>query len=155
MGMHLSPELERKCLELAIQHPKPTTPPRAPPLLQPHSTAVRLRMPVVVRSEANLGGKLRCKLARKNQIKAGVHDALAQVFVGDAARRQPVTVTLTRLAAKKLDDDNLRRAMKPVRDEVAAWLGMDDADPRITWRYDQRAAWALGIELHVEFRETR
>jgi hypothetical protein len=34
--------------------------------------------------------------------------------------------------------DNLRAALKPIVDQVAVWLGVDDADPRVTWEYGQR-----------------
>jgi len=51
--------------------------------------------------------------------------------------RLPVEVLLIRCAPRKLDDDNAVGSMKPCRDEVAKWLGVDDADPRVTWRVDQ------------------
>ena len=44
-------------------------------------------------------------------------------------------VTFTRYGTKLLDDDNIRSAFKHARDGVAAWLGIDDADPRIIWEY--------------------
>jgi hypothetical protein len=47
-------------------------------------------------------------------------------------------VTLMRCGPRKLDDDNLRGAMKSVRDQLAQWLGLDDADERIVWGYAQR-----------------
>lgn len=52
----------------------------------------------------------------------------------------PVVVTLTRVAPSSgLDShDNLRSAVKSVADQVAQWLGLDDRDPRVTWRYEQR-----------------
>lgn len=53
----------------------------------------------------------------------------------------PVVVTLTRVGRKLDAHDGLRAALKPVVDEVAAWLGADDADPRIQWVYRQRT-WA-------------
>lgn len=49
-----------------------------------------------------------------------------------------VVVTLTRTGGKQLDDDNLRSAFKAVRDGVADWLGIDDGNERIEWRYEQR-----------------
>lgn len=49
----------------------------------------------------------------------------------------PIVVTLTRHSAGTLDDDNLRGALKAVRDGVALVYRIDDADPRIEWRYDQ------------------
>lgn len=50
----------------------------------------------------------------------------------------PCVVTLTRVAPGLLDDDNLAGGFKAVRDGVADALGIDDADPRVTWRYQQR-----------------
>lgn len=49
----------------------------------------------------------------------------------------PITVTLTRLAPKRLDPDNLAGSFKGVQDGIAKWLRLDDGDPRITWRYEQ------------------
>lgn len=54
------------------------------------------------------------------------------------APKVPAVVTLTRCAPRLLDDDNAVGSMKSVRDEVAAWLAIDDGDERITWRVEQR-----------------
>ena len=51
--------------------------------------------------------------------------------------RLPATVILTRVAPRLLDDDNLRGALKSVRDGIADRLCIDDRDPRVTWRYGQ------------------
>jgi len=50
----------------------------------------------------------------------------------------PLTVTLTRVAPRKLDDDNIRAALKSIRDGVADRIGVDDGDARVTWHYAQR-----------------
>lgn len=64
----------------------------------------------------------------------------------------PVVVTLVRVAPLPLDDDNLARALKGIRDEVACWICAvviqkgkrkgqvtgNDRDPRVTWRVAQR-----------------
>lgn len=67
----------------------------------------------------------------------------------------PVVVTLIRIAARALDDDNLAYSFKAVRDGVADGLGVRDNDPRVTWRYAQ-AKPAKGappaIEIAVEAR---
>lgn len=52
----------------------------------------------------------------------------------------PCVVKLTRIAPKAggtLDGDNLQSAFKALRDGIAARLGVDDADPRVTWEYAQ------------------
>jgi hypothetical protein len=104
--------------------------------------------PLRLASEANAGGKLRAAIARKSAVKDAVREALPTM-----AFPLPAVVTLTRLGGKSLDDDNLRRAMKSVRDVVAKWLGVDDADPKVRWRYRQRPAWRMGCKIQV--REKR
>jgi hypothetical protein len=64
----------------------------------------------------------------------------------------PVVVTLERRAPSNgLDDDNLTQSLKPVRDQVAVWLGVDDRDPRVTWLYEQRRdkLWSVGIRVEA------
>ncbi len=46
-------------------------------------------------------------------------------------------VTLTRIAPRALDGDNLQSAFKACRDGVADALGTSDNDPRILWDYRQ------------------
>lgn len=65
-------------------------------------------------------------------------------------------VTLTRIAPRTLDDDNVRQALSAFRDETAACLCIDDRDPRVTWDYAQRRGKAgeYGVEVCIERRET-
>jgi hypothetical protein len=67
----------------------------------------------------------------------------------------PCVVTLTRIAPRALDDDNLRGALKATRDEVAAWLLVDDRDPRVTWTYAERrgAVREYAVEVSVAWPE--
>ncbi|AAQ54957.1 hypothetical protein Bcep22_gp23 [Burkholderia phage Bcep22] len=62
----------------------------------------------------------------------------------------PCTVTLVRISPGLLDDDNLRGALKGVRDGIADRLGVDDRDPRVTWVYAQERA--KGYAVRVELR---
>ena len=48
-----------------------------------------------------------------------------------------VAVALTRIATRKLDDDNNVAGFKHIRDGVAEALGVDDGDERLTWTYSQ------------------
>ena len=50
----------------------------------------------------------------------------------------PCTITLVRLSAATMDDDNLPGAFKAIRDGIADALGVKDNNPAVTWRYDQR-----------------
>jgi hypothetical protein len=62
----------------------------------------------------------------------------------------PCSVILTRLAPSSgVDDDNLVGALKGVRDEVAAWLGVDDRRrDQVRYRYAQaRGEWGVRIEF--------
>lgn len=63
----------------------------------------------------------------------------------------PVIVTMIRLSAGKLDDDNLLGACKGIRDGIADAYGIADNDPRITWRYDQErcARGKFGVRIEV------
>ena len=67
----------------------------------------------------------------------------------------PLIVTVTRVApGRGLDaHDNLPGACKHVVDAVAKWLGIDDRDPRVSWRYDQKAdGRTVGVGIRIEVR---
>jgi hypothetical protein len=66
----------------------------------------------------------------------------------------PLVVTFTRLSAGELDDDNLRGAMKSVRDGMADALGLrSDRDPRVRWEYAQgRGSKAVPYGVRIEVR---
>lgn len=94
-----------------------------------------LTLPIKVVSEANMRGHWAAKANRaKRQRKA----AWAYLLADNAPRTLPATITLTRIAPRMLDDDNLAGAFKAVRDGVADYFQVDDGDPRYRWRYDQR-----------------
>ena len=84
---------------------------------------------------------------------AAFNDEVERTGIGVAARHQavetargaqavapdvPVVVTLTRIAPRALDGDNLQGAFKAMRDEVAKWIGVPDNHPSVTWEYGQR-----------------
>jgi hypothetical protein len=62
-------------------------------------------------------------------------------------------VKLIRVAPRDLDDDNLARSLKAVRDQVAKQLAIDDADPRLTFQYGQERgtkAKEYGVRVEIE-----
>lgn len=59
-----------------------------------------------------------------------------------------VSVELERVSPREADSDNVVGGLKAVRDEVAAWLGIDDGDPRIVWSYSQsRGPFAVKVSI--------
>lgn len=61
-------------------------------------------------------------------------------------------VRLTRVAPRELDDDNVRSALKGVRDQVAEWLGLaSDRDPRVAWVYLQRRGHVGEYAVEISF----
>lgn len=81
----------------------------------------------------------------------------------------PCIVTMTRLAARALDEDNLPPAFKWIKDQIAACLfpekvvmyrqkngkfiinkGHADASPLVTWKYSQEISRRLGVRIEIE-----
>ena len=77
--------------------------------------------------------------------------AFLGAFAGLAAKGQIVTVTLTRLGGRELDDDNAVAAMKYVRDTVALVMGFsDDAGGPLRWEYGQEPGGPCGVRVELE-----
>lgn len=85
---------------------------------------------------------------RARRVKAERH-AVAWTLVRRTKPELPCKVLLTRSAPSNgLDDDNLRGALKAVRDEFANWIGVDDKHTGVvSYRYAQRRGpWGVTIE---------
>lgn len=69
----------------------------------------------------------------------------------------PYIVTLTRIAPRRFDDDNLASGFKACRDEIAAILKIDDGDSRITFLYDQQKGkpreYAIRIRIEAALKQ--
>jgi hypothetical protein len=78
----------------------------------------------------------------KRHRRAALHRGTARAMMFQACRMPPSTgpvqITLTRIAPRTLDSDNLASGFKGTRDGVADWLGVDDGHGSLTWRYAQR-----------------
>ena len=51
--------------------------------------------------------------------------------------RPVLRITIIRFCHREFDSDNLAGGYKPLRDAIAAWLGLDDSDRVISWEYGQ------------------
>lgn len=93
---------------------------------------------------------------RKAAARKKLHRLTARLVLQQYARpmgdSERFTITLTRVAPRKLDDDNLASGFKAVRDGVADWLGIDDGSPRIRWEYDQEKGTPGQYSARVDVR---
>lgn len=98
--------------------------------------------------------------------RASMQRGLARTYAVQKLRASPLwhevangcglTVTITRIAPRELDDDNLAGSAKHVRDGIADALGIDDGDKRIQWRYGQakftgsaRGGYSCAVKIEV------
>jgi len=82
--------------------------------------------------------------------------ALAAINRGhELLERGRFMVTFTRVAPRKLDDDNLRECCKHLRDGVADWFGVDDGSPMYEWRYEQEKGKPkeYAVRIRIERKE--
>ena len=111
-------------------------------------TVEPLYLEIKTMSEPNMRGHWAKRAARA---KAQRRKAQALAAPRAAAVGLPVAVTLTRIAPSNgLDDDNLRGALKAVRDGVADAFGLDDRDGRIRWQYGQAHGKDYGVRIDME-----
>jgi hypothetical protein len=88
--------------------------------------------------------------ARARKVKYE-REAVQWALNGNSRPWLPCSVTLIRCAPSNgLDGDNLQGALKACRDGVAQWLGVDDADARVTWNYAQRREKGYSVVVRIE-----
>ncbi len=105
----------------------------------------RIRLPLRLESEANKREHWhfraeRVRAQRRLTKKTVKRRLRGRTKTPGAAWR----VTITRIAPRKLDDDNCVRACKAVRDGVADAFGLDDRDERLLFVCEQRRGVAAG-----------
>lgn len=117
---------------------------------------IRVHLPIRIVSEANRREHFRVVAKRKKQHRHlasfRLHEAIGPVWIDPPPS---AVITLTRIGPRTLDDDNLASGFKACRDGVADWLGIDDGDKRLTWRYDQRKGKPkeYAAEVQIEWGE--
>lgn len=146
-GVTLGPTVAESMAKLQATKPKTPAVVETLPPIPPPRMRIILDLPgVIVKSEANIGGKMRAKMARKSAVK----EAVAAAMPPKLPWQWPVRVTLTRLGSKRLDSDNLATAFKACRDGIADWLGCDDGDEsKVRWAYQQKPSYRAGIRIEV------
>lgn len=78
-------------------------------------------------------------------------EAVAWLLAGKPKPVLPCRVVLTRTGPNRraMDSDGLQAALKHVRDQVAEWLGADDANPGIVWGYWQERGREYSVRIEV------
>lgn len=94
---------------------------------------IRVVLPIRIVSVANVREHWAARAKRSKLHRETAHLMLRRL----APPAPPVTVTMTRIGPRTLDTDNLSSGCKAARDGVADWLGVDDGDLRVTWKYGQ------------------
>lgn len=116
-------------------------------------TPILVTLPIRAESVANLREHWRAKHARAQLHRTTAWAALRAVSQPKVILG-PIVVTITRIAPRSLDSDNLASSLKATRDGVADWLGIDDKDtPRLQWRYAQERGKPKTYQVRVEVRE--
>lgn len=109
-----------------------------------------LTLPLRIESVANQREHWAAKAKRaKTQRRAAIVIAKQQL------PSLPCVVTLTRIAPRTLDGDNLQSAFKGLRDGVADRLGVDDKDPRVTWLYAQEPGKPKEYAARIDIKPDR
>lgn len=102
---------------------------------------VRLDVPITTVSEGNNTDHWTKKRKRRILISS-----LIKIYWKNSKTsvKIPCIVKMTRISPRRLDDDNLRAALKSARDTIANLIipgkapGQADNDSRIEWQYDQK-----------------
>ena len=106
-------------------------------------------------SEANAHTHWRVRQRRAKEQRSIVALVLRGTIAKLMMTLAPLEVVITRVAPRSLDSDNLTGAAKHCRDQVAAELGIDDRDPRVTWTVEQRKGpYAVEISIRASMEKT-
>ena len=74
---------------------------------------------------------------KRSSRAAAQHARMAVALAGVRRPALPLRVCVTSFGPGTKDDDNAGGSAKYVRDAIARWLRVDDADPRVLWRVVQ------------------
>ncbi len=90
-------------------------------------------------SEANRRDHWSVQRRRAELQAAALRKALNDAGLTNHTPPLPLSITWTRSGRQQLDDDNLARAFKSLRDRLAEWLRVDDGSDLLTWTYEQES----------------
>lgn len=108
---------------------------------------MKFHIPIKLPSLANT----RLHWRAMDHLKSSQRLATKYALSGKKVPPLPLVVTITRIGPSQLDDDNLAAACKYIRDQIAAFVGVDDGSPLYTWEYRQRreGRGKYGVEVEI------
>lgn len=112
---------------------------------------IHLKLPIKTESEANKREHWAKKYKRSESQRAMAMANLKSEIAkrGKVDWNMPIVVKLTRIGKRRLDDDNLARSFKAVRDGIADALNIDDGSDCLRWHYAQTTGKEYAIEVGV------
>lgn len=119
-------------------------------LIRRHPIAgVEIVIPLRTVSEANGREHWAVKARRVKQQRTTVALVVRPQVIATAP---PWHVTITRIAPRALDGDNLVSSLKATQDGIADALGVDDRDRRVTFDYGQTKGAPKQYAVRIEIR---
>ena len=116
---------------------------------------LQFTIPIATISENNARDHWRKKQKRVRGQRAYAAAWVRSVCDPTSRKRLPSLIRLNRLSPRLLDGDNLQGALKAIRDGVADGLGISDGPEGVPWLYGQRRAANRGVDVIIEFVETK
>jgi len=102
-----------------------------PSILDPERRTLIVTIGIRLKSQGSgWSHNWRASHGRSQQLRKRMMHMLARIDVDHVTRflgGGPRKVSFVRLAPRQLDDDNLRSAFKPIRDQVVCWLALDNS----------------------------
>lgn len=149
----LMPVVSRTATTPAELEPEPKKAPRiyrAQSVCRHASIGFTLRLPIVVKSEANQRDHWTSRRKRFKTQTEMLSIAMMGFQFPVPWTFQSASVEFTHLyRSRSMDSDNLAGAFKSCRDFIAGFLGIDDGDARIAWEYKQSKSKESGIKVRV------
>ena len=118
---------------------------------------ISVTIPIWLKSSSNLREHWSARMRRNKSHKMLAQAELRSHFIDrPPSKKDRFIVTLTRIAPRMLDDDNLAAAFKGVRDGVAKAMGIDDRQsPLLKWVYEQEKGEPKYYAIRIEVRAKR
>jgi len=128
---------KKRKAKLKKKKPKPTIIPNFK-ILNDGNKLIALLQNYQLPSRANIQEHWAVKAKRTKEQRQGIKFILNTC---EFKPKLPITITLCRIAPKKLDDgDNIGMAFKAIKDGITDYLGLtNDDDIRLKWKYDQQS----------------